>query len=188
MMKKKIKRLFTGEKLVLAVIILVFAFAAVGIALSVRNYVPPERAADSTVRYGKKEAYNETVRLIREEGESLLRMLELAKAMPGIRYIDAEAAGQRDSALAEMMREHGIEGIYRDKQMWVFDTRYSGGIVTSSTEYSILYTAADPRQLVTTWNDDAQWAQAGDGWAQADGNIAYLEEISENFYYFYLAT
>ena len=183
-MKKK--PLFMSESMVLMSILLVFILAAGGIYLSVQNYVPPEPKPASAANFGREEAYLEIARQIREEKDELLQIMALAEPLEdSIRYEDAV---HLNPELAGLMQAHGIERIYREPQMWSLHTSFSGGIVTASVYYDILYTQADPRGLVTAWNKDSPWIRTGKGWMQADGNTAYLEEISDDFYYFYLAT
>lgn len=182
----KRKPLFISERLVFVIILLVFLLAAGGIYFSVQNYVPPEPMQASPANYGREEAYLEITRLIREERDALMQMMEMAEPLDeSIKY---ENAVYLNPELARLMQAHGIDNIYHTPQICRMSTHFSGGIVTSSTYYEILYTQADPRSLVSTWNDDAPWERTDNGWKQDGGNIAYLEEISENFYYFYLAT
>ena len=185
-MKKQSSR---AEFYILMTICLVFLLAGLGIGVSVKNYVPPEGEIASGLRYGREDYRRELVRLIREEEANLRRMMEVAEALPPDTFLDRDAAARTDPSLAQWMEDCGVVRLVRDEKMWIFETKYTGGIVTSSVYYRILHTPDDPRMLVTTWNDDTvPWTQHDGGWVQSGSNIAYLEEISDDFYYFYLAT
>ena len=181
------KRSFADEKWILLCIGLVFVLAAGGIALCVRNYEPTAQA-DVWNFYGRQEPYDKITRLIREEEADLRQMLEIADDLPVGEALDAEEARRSYTELAGLMQAHGITKIYRRPEMWELDTQYSGGIAPSSVAYQILYTQADPREKATTWNDENVWVQRGNGWFQQDSNIAYLEEVADDLYYFYLST
>lgn len=146
-------------------IAIVFAVCAIIFPLLHINTAdtPPE-----TGIAGENAAFREkTISFVREN-EELLRGLMLPGSNP--------EAAIKDTILAS---------VHPAGEICFFDTDLSHGGALASLEYRILYSESDPRHALRTFND-VPWEAFENGWLQDNSTIAYLEEIGNGFYYFFL--
>lgn len=171
-MKKK--RFELTESTIAIAIGLVFVLAAVGVYIAAVSFVPSKTESDpGTGLYGERlERRKNTIQFIRENEDLLYALL---------------GSNENDVICRQAMEETILESMVHLDSFTLFRTDYSGGSVLSSSNYQILYSPADPRDLDITYHSaDVPWEIDGSGWKQMDRTHAYLERITDEFYYLYL--